>query len=143
MKATGEPADSEAIRKAMIFVSRCQNLPSEHNGMDFAKKAAPGDEGGMIYSPANGGETKVVTERLPDESVDGAGEEPQGGLRSYASMTYAGLKSFLYAAFQRTTNESERRCLGLVVITILSPIQVWASRVCITTITFLEKPCRR
>ena len=101
LRAAGEPEDSEAIQKALIFVSRCQNLPSEHNGMDFAKKAAPGDEGGMIYSPANGGETKVETKRKPDESIDGPEDESQGGLRSYASMTYAGLKSFLYAGVSK------------------------------------------
>ena len=39
LKAAGEPSDSEAFRKAMVFVSRCQNLPSEHNGMDFAKES--------------------------------------------------------------------------------------------------------
>ena len=100
LKAAGEPSDSEAIRKAVIFVSRCQNLPSEHNGMEFAKKAVAGDEGGMIYSPVGGGETKVEI-RKPDESVDSPDEEPQGGLRSYASMTYAGLKSFLYAGVSK------------------------------------------
>ena len=101
LKAAGEPADSDAIRKAMIFVSRCQNLPSEHNEMEFAEKTAPEEKGGMIYSPANGGETKVETQRAPDESADGPGEKPQGGLRSYASMTYAGLKSFLYAGVSK------------------------------------------
>lgn len=101
LKAAGEPSDSEAIRKALIFVSRCQNLPSEHNGMEFAKRAEAGDEGGMIYTPVGGGETKVETKRAPDESVDGHEEVPQGGLRSYASMTYAGLKSFLYAGVSK------------------------------------------
>ena len=99
LKAAGEPANSEAVRKATIFVSRCQNLPSEHNTMDFAKEGTA--DGGMIYSPANGGETKVVTKRKPDESVDGPADEPKGGLRSYASMTYAGLKSFLYAGLSK------------------------------------------
>lgn len=101
LKAAGEPSDSDAISKALIFVSRCQNLPSEHNGMEFAKQADAGDEGGMIYTPVGGGETKVETNRAPDESVDGSDEVPQGGLRSYASMTYAGLKSFLYAGVSK------------------------------------------
>ena len=55
----------------------------------------------MIYSPVGGGETKVETNRAPDESVDDPDDEPQGGLRSYASMTYAGLKSFLYAGVSK------------------------------------------
>ena len=99
LKASGEPADSEAVQKALLFVSRCQNLPSEHNDMDFAKNVAPGEEGGMIYTPAGGGETKVKVKS--DESVDNPDDVPQGGLRSYASMTYAGLKSFLYAGVSK------------------------------------------
>ena len=84
MKAAGEPADSEAMQKALTFLSRTQNLPSKYNSMEFAKKASKDDRGGMIYTPVGGGESK-------------AGESPTGGLRSYASMTYAGLKSFIYA----------------------------------------------
>ena len=111
LKASGEPADSDAVKKALIFASRCQNLPSEHNDLDFAKNFAPGEEGGMIYTPAGGGETKVEPDKGPakagatktkgDESVDNPNDVPQGGLRSYASMTYAGLKSFLYAGVSK------------------------------------------
>ena len=109
LKAAGEPADSEAVKKARIFVSRCQNLPSEHNGMAFARQVAAGDEGGMIYTPVGGGETKVEpaktgttkTQTKKDESVDADGEAPQAGLRSYAAMTYAGLKSLLYAGVSK------------------------------------------
>jgi squalene-hopene/tetraprenyl-beta-curcumene cyclase len=91
LKAAGEPADSEAFQKAMVFVSRSQNLPSKYNGMEFAKKASEDDRGGMIYSPVGGGETKV----------DDGDKTANGGLRSYASMTYAGLKSFLYAGVSK------------------------------------------
>ena len=113
LKASGEPVDSDAMKKALIFVSRCQNLPSEHNEMDFAKNITPGEEGGMIYTPAGGGETKVEpakgaakagatkVETKGDESVDNPNDAPQSGLRSYASMTYAGLKSFLYAGVSK------------------------------------------
>ena len=111
LKASGEPADSDAVKKALIFASRCQNLPSEHNDLDFAKNIAPGEEGGMIYTPVGGGETKVTPAKGPakagatktkgDESVDNPNDVPQGGLRSYASMTYAGLKSFLYAGVSK------------------------------------------
>ncbi len=88
LKAAGEEADSTAIRNATIFMSRCQNLPSEHNAAKFAEAVSAEDRGGFIYSPVGKGESK-------------AGETPEGGLRSYASMTYAGLKSFLYAGMQR------------------------------------------
>jgi len=78
---TGVPADDPAFKKALIFVSRCQNLDSEFNDQPWAKKI---NDGGFVYTPANGG-TSV------------AGKNDDGGLRSYASMTYAGLKSLIYA----------------------------------------------
>lgn len=87
LEATNEDADSEAIQKALVFMSRCQNLPTEHNTAEWASKASADDTGGYVYSPANGGETKVDDGKRTDV----------GGLRSYASMTYAGLKSLLYA----------------------------------------------
>jgi len=81
LKATGNGADSEAIQRALVFVSRCQNLESEHNTTAFAAK---NPDGGFYYTPAAGGTSQ-------------AGTTESGGLRSYASMTYAGLKSMIYA----------------------------------------------
>jgi squalene-hopene/tetraprenyl-beta-curcumene cyclase len=78
LRACGDSADSEAIRRALIFVSRCQNLESEYNTTPFSAK---NPDGGFYYAP---GESK-------------AGQTPNGGLRSYGSMTYAGLKSMIYA----------------------------------------------
>jgi squalene-hopene/tetraprenyl-beta-curcumene cyclase len=81
LKATGNDENSEAIQRALKFVSRCQNLESEHNLTPFSAK---NPDGGFYYTPAAGGSSQ-------------AGETTQGGLRSYASMTYAGLKSMIYA----------------------------------------------
>jgi squalene-hopene/tetraprenyl-beta-curcumene cyclase len=81
LRSTGTDADSEAIQRALIFVSRTQNLETEHNQTKFASL---NPDGGFYYTPAAGGTSQ-------------AGETPNGGLRSYASMTYAGLKSMLYA----------------------------------------------
>ena len=81
LTALGNGPEDEAIQKALIFVSRCQNLETEHN---TTKHAAKNPDGGFYYTPAAGGDSK-------------AGETPNGGLRSYASMTYAGLKSMIYA----------------------------------------------
>lgn len=88
LKEAGEDSDSEAIQKALTFMSRCQNLPSEHNTAKFAQVVSADDRGGFIYSPVGEGETK-------------AGKTPEGGLRSYASMTYAGLKSMLHAGLSK------------------------------------------
>lgn len=78
LRDTGLPADDPALRKALVFVSRCQNLKGEFNDQPWADKV---NDGGFLYTPANGGQS----------FADG------GGLRSYASMTYAGLKSMIYA----------------------------------------------
>ncbi len=83
LRETGLPADDPALKKALVFVSRCQNLKSEFNDQPWAGKV---DDGGFIYTAANGGQTMADDGKLPD-----------GGLRSYASMTYAGLKSMIYA----------------------------------------------
>lgn len=78
LRDTGLPADDPALQKAIVFVSRCQNLKSEFNDQPWADKI---NDGGFLYTAANGGQSMA----------DG------GGLRSYASMTYAGLKSMIYA----------------------------------------------
>lgn len=92
LKAAGEDASSEAVQKAVVFMSRAQNLPTEFNDQEFAVQVAADDRGGFIYTPVGEGETKVV---------ENGGRTPEGGLRSYASMTYAGLKSFLYAGLSK------------------------------------------
>jgi len=81
LRAAGNDADSDAVQRALIFVSRCQNLETEHNTTPFSSKDP---DGGFYYTPSAGGSSK-------------AGETVNGGLRSYGSMTYAGLKSMLYA----------------------------------------------
>ncbi len=80
LKATGVKADDPAMKKALVFISRCQNLESEFNTTPSAGKI---NDGGFYYTPAEGG----------GSAAGGDG----GGLRSYASMTYAGLKSMIYA----------------------------------------------
>jgi squalene-hopene/tetraprenyl-beta-curcumene cyclase len=82
LKAAGVKGDDPAMKKAIVFVSRTQNLESEYNNTPFASKI---NDGGFFYTPAAGG-TSQAGPALPN-----------GGLRSYGSMTYAGLKSFIYA----------------------------------------------
>lgn len=88
LEAAGEDGNSDAVQKAMVFMARCQNLPSPHNTTQWASVVTEEDRGGFIYTAAGGGESK-------GEKTDA------GGLRSYASMTYAGLKSFLYAGLDK------------------------------------------
>lgn len=85
--AAGVPKDDPAIQKAMIFLKRCQNLPKESNDQPFAAKTTKDDHGGLTYTPTDVEKNSYKT--------------PAGGLRSLGSMTYGGLKSFLYAGIKK------------------------------------------
>jgi squalene-hopene/tetraprenyl-beta-curcumene cyclase len=81
--AAGVPKDDPALKKALVFVTRCQNLKGpEANDQPWAGKI---DDGSFIYSAAGGGQTKVQDKPGPD-----------GALPGYGSMTYAGIKSMIY-----------------------------------------------
>jgi squalene-hopene/tetraprenyl-beta-curcumene cyclase len=84
--AAGVPRDDPAIQKALKFISRCQNLAGEFNDQEYAKKATKDDKGGFVYVPD------------PDDKRH---KTAAGGLRSVGSMTYGGLKSFLYAGVNK------------------------------------------
>ena len=68
---------------AIDFITRCQNLPSA-NKEPWAS-GDPANKGGFIYFP---GDSKAGETKLPDGRI---------ALRSYGSMSYAGLLSFIYA----------------------------------------------
>jgi squalene-hopene/tetraprenyl-beta-curcumene cyclase len=84
--AAGVSKDDPAIKNAIKFVSRCQNIKDENNDQPFAKKATKDDEGGFVYNPD------------PDDNPH---KTSGGGLRSLGGMTYGGLKSFLYAGVSK------------------------------------------
>ena len=81
LKQLGTSEDDPAMQRALVFVSRCQNLDTKYNDSKFADKV---NDGGFYYTVAAGGSSP-------------AGTEADGGLRSYGSMTYAGLKSMIFA----------------------------------------------
>lgn len=81
LRAAGTPENDPAIQRALAFVSRCQNLETEHNNTPHAAK---NPDGGFYYTPIGEGSSP-------------AGKTPTGGLRSYGAMSYAGLKSMIYA----------------------------------------------
>jgi squalene-hopene/tetraprenyl-beta-curcumene cyclase len=68
---------------AISFVSKCQNLPTTNQEKWVSEH--PDDRGGFVY--------------FPGSSMAGEREETNGSiaLRSYGSMSYAGLLSFIYA----------------------------------------------
>lgn len=83
-KDKGLPVASDLNWPAAIrFIQCCQNLPS-HNSEKWASDD-PQNKGGFIYAP---GESKAGETNLPSGRV---------ALRSYGSMSYAGLLSYIYA----------------------------------------------
>ena len=72
---------------AIDFITRCQNLP-ETNKQPWAS-GDPANKGGFVYYPgySNAGEVEVA-----------GGKK---ALRSYGSMSYAGLLSFIYADLKK------------------------------------------
>ncbi len=72
---------------AIQFIQRCQNLPAS-NKEPWAS-GDPRNKGGFIYAP---GESKAAAET----NADG-----RAALRSYGSISYAGLLSYIYADLKR------------------------------------------
>ncbi len=70
--------------KALQFVSMCQNLAAT-NQSAWVKSAPTEDQGGFIY--------------CPEDALKSAAGAQQ--LRSYGSMTYAGIKSMIYAKVEK------------------------------------------
>jgi len=85
LKSCGAASDDPAIQKALVFVSRCQNLEGEHNTTKYAAKV---NDGGFYYT--------CVVGKQDDER-----EAAEGGLRSYGSMTYSGFKSMIHAGLSK------------------------------------------
>jgi len=91
LSASGLAQGHEAYQRALVFLSRCQNR-SESNTMVIeagGKTIVAGDDGGATYAP---GDSKAGTIDLPDG---------RKVARSYGSMTYALLKSFVFAGLPK------------------------------------------
>jgi squalene-hopene/tetraprenyl-beta-curcumene cyclase len=82
----GLKQDDPAFKAAVLFLSRTQNS-SATNDLPWAM-----DDGGFVYTPASEGDSEAGT------FVDDAGRKRA---RSYGSMTYAGIKSMIYAGLTR------------------------------------------
>jgi squalene-hopene/tetraprenyl-beta-curcumene cyclase len=82
----GLKSDDPSFKAALKFVTRLQNN-SETNDMKWA-----GNDGGFIYYPVGNGASEAGSFTAPDGKPE---------LRSYGSMTYAGLKSMIYAGLTK------------------------------------------
>ena len=87
--AAGVSKDDPVIKKALVFIGRSQNLKSEFNNQPFAEKTTDEDRGGFVYN------------LLDQDNEKSEKRTATGGLRSEGGMTYAGLKSFLYAGVSK------------------------------------------
>jgi squalene-hopene/tetraprenyl-beta-curcumene cyclase len=86
LENAGLKKDDPAFQNALKFITRSQNN-SETNDQKFA-----GNDGGFVYSPANDGESQAGVL---------VGADGRRVVRSYGSMTYAGLKSMIYAGLTK------------------------------------------
>lgn len=87
LRDAGVGKDDPAIQNAIKFISRCQNN-SETNDQPWA-----GNDGGFVYGPSDD---------RKGESMAGAVEQDgQRRLRSMGTMSYAGLKSMVYAGLDK------------------------------------------
>ncbi len=83
LDANGTKAPDLNWKAAIRFVQNCQNLPGSNAQPWVADD--PKDKGGFVYAPgrSNAGTTNLASGRI--------------ALRSYGSMTYAGLLSYVYS----------------------------------------------
>jgi squalene-hopene/tetraprenyl-beta-curcumene cyclase len=88
LKDAGLPSTDPTYQRALTFVSRLQNN-SETNSLKWA-----GTDGGFVYSMDASGKAGSAA----GEYTDASGKVIP---RSYGSMTYAGLKSMIYAGLTR------------------------------------------
>ncbi|MHC4832274.1 MAG: prenyltransferase/squalene oxidase repeat-containing protein, partial [Planctomycetota bacterium] len=89
LKETGLEVDPKVWARAAVFLQRCQ-ANTETNDVPTERVKIRND-GGFMYDPALDEGKSVPIER-PDGKIE---------IPSYASMTYAGLMSFLYADIDR------------------------------------------
>ena len=84
----GQYIDLGQVEAAIHFLEKCQNLP-ERNQEPYVSQSRQ-DRGGFIYHPGRsmaGGETNATTGKV--------------ALRSYGSISYAGLLSYVYADLKK------------------------------------------
>jgi hypothetical protein len=111
---------------AIDFIQRCQNRP-ESNKSSWVSKD-PKDAGGFIYNPT---ETRGAKVENPDGTIS---------LRSYGSISYAGLLSFIYAGLDKKTPASKPSSTGSTPTTAPTKTPASAPRASTTTTTPSARP---
>ena len=86
LKEAGVTKDDPVMKRAVEFVTRCQNNTETNKGAAEIK-LKPGNDGGFFYGPS----------RATAKQTETKGDDGSVTYTSYASMTYAGLTSLIYA----------------------------------------------
>jgi len=99
MHLSGLPQDDEYWKLVVKFVRKCQNNSEINNDPEFvaelkAKGLVVGNDGSLYYAP------DVNQQKLPAKKV--ADKESIAG---YGSMTYDGIKTYLYAGLKKDSPE--------------------------------------
>jgi squalene-hopene/tetraprenyl-beta-curcumene cyclase len=101
MHQSGLPKDDEFWKLVVKYVRKCQNNSETNNDPEFvaelkAKGLVVGDDGSLYYSTvADPKAQKAGTKKVADkESIAG-----------YGSMTYDGIKTYLYAGLKKDSPE--------------------------------------
>lgn len=88
LRDAGISSDDPVFKRALTFLSRCQNSTETNPGVG---KLKPKDDGGFIYDPGL------------SRNKSGAEEHADGttSFESYASMTYGGLMSMIHSGVSK------------------------------------------
>ncbi len=85
-----------AWKRALTFLTRCQNLKETNHQVWVASD--PDNRGGFVYMPGQSKAGSITT------------KDGRKTLRSYGSMTYAGLKSMIYARVSKNDPRVRAAC---------------------------------
>ncbi len=93
---SGIPPTNPALRRALVFVTRCQEN-SETNPLPWARGT---HNGGFIYTPVNGGGSSFGNHDTLRGARTARGDLPYRWT-AYGTMTYSGLKSMVYCGLTK------------------------------------------
>jgi hypothetical protein len=88
LHSMGATDEDPAIQRALVFLSRCQNLKGRWNDTKFGTLV---DDSGFYYAIPSGN----------SDPADSDHYTANGGLRSSGSITYSGFKSLIYAGLKK------------------------------------------
>lgn len=101
MEASGLPKDDQFWKLCVEFVRKCQNNSETNTDKEFVEKLkaqglSVGDDGGLYYTPSEDRKLhKAGTVKIIDKEV----------VQSYGSMTYHGIKTYLFAGLKKDSPE--------------------------------------